>query len=125
MLTFLADSRWANQIGWMLVHSLWQFTFLAILALGSQWALKRRSSAARYWTYLVLLSVMAALPIVTWFALLPTTAATFDPKQHAQRVFQPRQIGDKTEAAATTIALEDSASLRLPAPQHSVGEAFT
>jgi beta-lactamase regulating signal transducer with metallopeptidase domain/uncharacterized GH25 family protein len=125
MLTFLADSTWGNQIGWMLVHSLWQFTLVAILALGLERALQRRSSAARYWTYLALLSVMAALPIITWFALRPTTAATFAEREHTRRVFQPRQIGEKSEAPATTAALEDSKSLRLLASQNSAGEALT
>jgi beta-lactamase regulating signal transducer with metallopeptidase domain/uncharacterized GH25 family protein len=68
MLKFLAEFSWANQVGWVLVHSLWQFTLVAILALGLQWALQRRSAATRYGALLASMMLMVAMPVATWFS---------------------------------------------------------
>jgi beta-lactamase regulating signal transducer with metallopeptidase domain/protocatechuate 3,4-dioxygenase beta subunit len=68
MLEFLTQSSWANQIGWVLVHSLWQFALVALVAVGLQRALGRCSATARYLALLAAMFVMAALPVVTWFS---------------------------------------------------------
>ena len=49
MLEFLTQSTWADRIGWVLVHSLWQFALVALLAVVLQRALQRRSATTRYW----------------------------------------------------------------------------
>ena len=33
MLEFLTQSTWAERIGWVLVHSLWQFALVALVAI--------------------------------------------------------------------------------------------
>jgi beta-lactamase regulating signal transducer with metallopeptidase domain len=60
-----------NQIGWVLIHSLWQFAAAAMVAAVLQWTLRRRSAAARYGVLLAAMSIIVALPAVTWFAIGP------------------------------------------------------
>jgi len=45
MIQALTQSPWVERTGWVLVHSLWQFAVVAILAVMLQWALRRRSAA--------------------------------------------------------------------------------
>ena len=71
MLHLLTQSPWVERTGWVLVHSLWQFALLALAAGVLQWALRRRSAAARYVALLVVMSIVVALPAVTWFAIGP------------------------------------------------------
>lgn len=68
MLQFLTQSTWGERIGWVLVHSLWQFAVVALLAVVLQRALWRRSAAARYWALLAAMIVMVAVPAATWFS---------------------------------------------------------
>jgi hypothetical protein len=35
MLVFLTQSAWVERIGWVLVHSLWQFALVALAAIAS------------------------------------------------------------------------------------------
>lgn len=48
MSGFLTHATWITQVGWLLVHSLWQSVLLAALALTLQRALQRRSAGTRY-----------------------------------------------------------------------------
>ncbi len=66
MFELLTQSTWADRIGWMLVHSLWQFALVAVLAVALQWALKRCTAVTRYRALLTALGIMVALPVVTW-----------------------------------------------------------
>lgn len=68
MLQILTQSTWGERIGWVLVHSLWQFAVVALLAVVLQRALWRRSAAARYWALLAAMIVMVAVPAATWFS---------------------------------------------------------
>lgn len=69
MLELLTQLPCANRIGWALVHSLWQFALVALLATALQRALARRSALARYWTLLAGLVLLIVMPIATWFSL--------------------------------------------------------
>jgi beta-lactamase regulating signal transducer with metallopeptidase domain/protocatechuate 3,4-dioxygenase beta subunit len=71
MLEFLTGAVWADRIGWVLVHSLWQFAVVAVLAVVIQWALHRCSAVTRYWVLLTAMSVLVVLPFATWFWLGP------------------------------------------------------
>ena len=86
MLEFLTQSTWADRIGWVLVHSLWQFALVALLAAVLQWALKRRSATTRYCALLAVMLVMAAVPVVTWFSPwsvdVPLVAAKVGPLEN-------------------------------------------
>lgn len=70
-------STWLSQaavekLGWVLVHSFWQLTAIALLAWLLDRALQRRSSSVRYWSLLLSLLVMMASSVVTWM-MLPTS----------------------------------------------------
>ena len=69
MLHAIAQSPWVEQIGWVLVHSLWQFTLVALLAGGLRWALRRRSAATRYAALLAAMLIIVAMPAATWFVI--------------------------------------------------------
>ena len=58
-----------ERLGWLLVHSVWQFALIALAALLLERVMQRSSAAARYWVLLAALGTMLAAPVVTWFAL--------------------------------------------------------
>ncbi len=66
MLQYLAHSVWADRIGWMLVHSLWQFTLVAFVAIVLRRALQRCSSSTRYGALLAAMLIMVAMPVATY-----------------------------------------------------------
>ena len=96
MLEFLTQSTWADRIGWVLVHSLWQFALVALLAIVLQRALQRRSAATRYWALLAAMFVMVAVPVATWFspwsADAPAVAAKFGPVENPENVSPSQHV---------------------------------
>src|SRR5579884_437343 len=54
------------QLGWALVHFVWEGAVLAILAAVVLWAMRKRSAEARYALAYVALIVMAGCPVATW-----------------------------------------------------------
>ena len=58
-----------EQFGWVLVHSLWQFTLIALFAVLMIRAMRGGSALKRYWSLVTLFAVMVAAPAVTWFCL--------------------------------------------------------
>ncbi len=71
MLEFLTGAVWADRIGWVLVHSLWQFAVVAVAAVVLQWSLHRCTAVTRYRTLLAAMCVLVVLPFATWFWLGP------------------------------------------------------
>lgn len=71
MSASIMQSAWVEQIGWVLIHSLWQFILLAVLAILLQWTLRRQTATARYRALLTTMLILAATPVVTWFSLQP------------------------------------------------------
>ena len=67
-------SPFIEQLGWVLIHSLWQLALLAAAAFVVQRAMQRTSAAARYAALLALLVLVVAAPLITW-SVLPTPAA--------------------------------------------------
>ena len=49
MLEFLTQSTWVDRIGWVLVHSLWQFALVALVAIVLRRALQRFSATVPVW----------------------------------------------------------------------------
>lgn len=74
MLDILAESAWTDRFGWVLVHTLWQFALVAVIAVVLQWALHRCTAVTRYWALLAAMSVLVVLPVVT-FCLLGSADA--------------------------------------------------
>ncbi len=62
-------STWIERLGWVLVHSLWQFALLSAIAFGLQRTMQRASSSARYLVLLGMLAAIVAAPLVTWSVL--------------------------------------------------------
>ena len=94
MLKFLAESSWANEIGWVLIHSLWQFALVAILALLLQKAMQRRSAATRYCALLATMLVLVAVPLATWFSSwsvdVPSVTAAISPIKRSDDMSRPQ-----------------------------------
>src|SRR5271157_3130656 len=94
MLQFLTHSVWADRIGWMLVHSLWQFTLVALAAIILRRALQRCSAATRYGALLTAMIIMVAAPVATWLSPLssprsaeaPSVAVNSDPVENLHNV---------------------------------------
>jgi beta-lactamase regulating signal transducer with metallopeptidase domain/Leucine-rich repeat (LRR) protein len=72
MFDALAQSAWISRIGWVLVHTLWQFAVIAAAALVLQRILQRRSAAVQYCALLVAMVAIVAAPVVTCFFVSPT-----------------------------------------------------
>src|SRR5205085_6546119 len=63
------STAFIERLGWVLVHSVWQFAFIALAALVLERIMRRCSAAARYGALLLALGAMAAAPVATWLAL--------------------------------------------------------
>lgn len=63
------DAAWIERLGWTLIHTVWQFALIALLAAVLHWSLRRRSARARYATGVVLLGAMAVSPCVTCYVV--------------------------------------------------------
>ena len=61
-----------ERLGWVLVHSLWQFALLALMAGVISRAMRQSSSAARYGVHVVVMGVMVVVPLMTWLVLSDT-----------------------------------------------------
>jgi uncharacterized GH25 family protein len=96
MLEFLTQSTWADRIGWVLVHSLWQFALVAILAIVLQRALQRRPATTRYRALLAAMFIMVTVPVATWFspwsADAPAVAAKFGPVEKPENVSPSQHV---------------------------------
>ncbi len=69
MTPFPIPATVVERLGWVLLHSLWQFTLVALLAFLVIRSLQRCSANVRYWSLLLLLSAMLISPVATFFAL--------------------------------------------------------
>jgi beta-lactamase regulating signal transducer with metallopeptidase domain len=75
MTTFLAHLP-IERLGWVLIHSLWQFLVIALVVRLFEQALAGRSGASlRYIAGLCGLTAMTAAPVVTWFFIPVTLSA--------------------------------------------------
>ncbi|MHC4405641.1 MAG: M56 family metallopeptidase [Planctomycetota bacterium] len=126
MLEFLAQSTWADRIGWVLVHSLWQFALVVLLAMVLQRALQRRSATTRYSVLLAAMSMMVAVPVVTWFspwsADAPAVAVKFRPVEKLESIspsqhVSPSQHGDDTMAMVALPAASPVELAAKPQPE--------
>ncbi len=104
MLQFLTQSAWADRIGWVLVHSLWQFALVALVVIVLQRALQRCSAVTRYWALLAAMLIMVAVPVVTWFSpwavdapvAVAKLASAQQPEMPASQPMPPLHHGNDT-----------------------------
>jgi beta-lactamase regulating signal transducer with metallopeptidase domain/protein involved in polysaccharide export with SLBB domain len=121
MLQFLTQSTWADRTGWVLVHSLWQFALVALLALVLQRALQRCSAASRYRALLAAMAIMVAMPVATWlspWAVDAPAIAARGPVENPEKASPSSHADDAMAAlpAASPVELRakpQAASLRL------------
>ncbi len=66
-----------DRIGWLLIHSLWQYALIALVMMAVLRMMRRRTAIARYATCLVALAAIVIAPAATWQLLpAPTPAQT-------------------------------------------------
>lgn len=100
-----------ERIGWVLVHSLWQFAVIALLAFFLDRLLKRRTAALRYATLLVGLMLMVATPVVTCMlmpeAIDPSAMSLVEAHRTSPDELQPdATLTDETLPALTPPTVE-------------------
>lgn len=69
MMGALMSSDIISRLAWVLIHFLWQGALVAVGYLVIADLVRRRRSGVRYVASLVCFAMMAACPVVTWFAL--------------------------------------------------------
>lgn len=98
ILDWLQSAAVAERVGWLLVHSVWQFALVALLACLVNRGLRQASAAARHGTLLAAMLLIAALPIATWL-IVPTPNKSLGPTSTpvvTARVTEPREpFGDR------------------------------
>jgi beta-lactamase regulating signal transducer with metallopeptidase domain len=80
-------SYFVDRLGWLLVHSIWQFAFVGLAAAVLLSAMRRCSATARYQVLLAALGLMTLAPVCTW-PLLPSSRQPVEMKT-AARVGMP------------------------------------
>ncbi|MGQ0637245.1 MAG: M56 family metallopeptidase [Planctomycetaceae bacterium] len=85
----IVSSSVVERLGWVLVHSIWQFAVIALVAKVLDVVLRRASAATRYATFLLTFSALAIAPVATWVCLpsaarreaapLPQSIGALDP----------------------------------------------
>ncbi len=118
-----------ERIGWMLVHSLWQFALVALLAGALVQAMRHRSAGMRYGVLVVAMTVSVAAPVATWL-LLPSD----DPATVANRVENIAPEPDFTAAidpepnatrGASDAMLASEEAIELPVPDLAASSVAT
>jgi beta-lactamase regulating signal transducer with metallopeptidase domain len=108
----LLHSRFAETLGWTLVHSLWQLAVLAGLWAAGLALLRRASAGVRYVWACAGLALMLAAPVVTYARLLPPARASVA-TGYADIIAVTAIVGhgDGTRTAASAVP---AASVSLP-----------
>jgi beta-lactamase regulating signal transducer with metallopeptidase domain/WD40 repeat protein len=60
-------NEFIERLGWVLVHSLWQFAAVALLAGLTVLVFRRRTATLRYGLLVLAMAVSVAAPVATWF----------------------------------------------------------
>jgi len=97
MMTLLTEPV-VEQLGWMLLHTLWQFAAIAALVWLCERALAGRSSAAiRYWLGVCCLAALTIAPAMTWTMLSAThePAATVATTRESSGILAQATRGDE------------------------------
>ena len=80
-LTVLIDqflqSAWVQNVGWTLLHSLWQITLIAALYAVAAVALRNRAASLRYFIGCAAMAAMLVVPVAT-FCMLPSPRELVD-----------------------------------------------
>lgn len=106
-----------DHLGWVLIHSLWQFAAIALAAGLIVWTLRRSSATARYAVEVVAMGLVVAAPVITWGVLpVEESAIVVDvPSADAVAV-----IATSTEPVAVELPLPSDIALAADLPPESV-----
>ena len=127
MFAPFTSSIWADTLGWMLIHSLWQFTIVALLVFVFQWLLRRASSLVRYRISLAAMGMMVAIPIATCLSFhsenSSTPIAKASPVEQTERNISPQTLSnipmattvqDEGFAPSSSIVLQEEKTPAVP-----------
>jgi len=106
-----------DQLGWVLVHSLWQFVLLTLGALVLQSVLHRCSAVVRYWALLVIMGAVVLAPVVTWCWLSAESPAVATPVMAEQvdaATIQLAPAGAEREIRETLPVVSPPSELTIP-----------
>lgn len=81
-----------ERLGWVLVHSLWQFGLIAVLAAVVVRLLRRNSAAARYAVLCMAMLLIVVVPAATWM-LLPAFSSGSLPDDLVRAFESPAGLG--------------------------------
>lgn len=115
-----------EQIGWLLVHSLWQFGIGALVAVAVQRIFKRSSANTRYLGLLGVLTLAVMTPAATWFVLPALVSVAMTPvpgaaSPSAESAIHDANLRAEAEPFGTRVPAADRAE---PAhPTDSRGES--
>lgn len=76
----------STNLGWTLVHSVWQFAVVALFAFAIIKFARRRSASTRYLSLLACLLLMVAGPAVTWYLLPAEATAVSNSFEDAEKI---------------------------------------
>src|SRR5687767_15103683 len=75
-----------ERFGWVLVHSLWQFFVIGLVAFALRRALRRAGAAVRYFAMLGTFSLAIVAPLVTWMILTEEVLENSQPLREVDEV---------------------------------------
>lgn len=93
-----------ERLGWVLVHSLWQFLLVAILTLAVLRLFKRSSASLRYALLVFSMAACVVLPVATLFSL-PTKMATEIAQEEGPRA--PMESAQTQPGVSDNVAIAD------------------
>ncbi len=67
--TWLVSETMIERLGWVLLHTLWQFSLIAALTLTLLRMLRRSSASLRYAVLICTMTACVVVPVGTWFSL--------------------------------------------------------
>ncbi|HET6250682.1 MAG TPA: M56 family metallopeptidase [Tepidisphaeraceae bacterium] len=88
-----------ERLAWTLIHSLWEFALIAIVAMLAAAAMRRASAAARYALLVAAMMLATLAPVATWL-LQPTFAADSAPATSGSATAIAPPIATRTPADA-------------------------
>ncbi len=90
-------TSYIEQFGWVLVHSVWLFSLIALAAMSLQRLAQRASASVRYLILICCFSAMIATPAMTWIFVGDKGEASVAQAQSAKS--GPRNITDSPSNA--------------------------
>ncbi|MCA9193591.1 MAG: PQQ-binding-like beta-propeller repeat protein [Planctomycetales bacterium] len=118
-----------QRLGWVLIHSLWQFAMIGFAGVVLSASLRRQSAKTRYYALLSSFLLVIVVPILTWGHVPPThskSRATLDLPNSPNTIVLPTNTGDRNLGNPTSASEMDLIQPGIPPnPQLEVPTAKT